>query len=140
MITHEQWTIKFFCSTTIYTYRHTERKPVNSTHNFHLIFTQQRLCFVVLCVVTQPVTQPCLTLCDPMNCSPSDTCVHGILLARIMKWFALPSTRDLPQPGIKSRSPALQVDSLPSEPPGKPPTETRYYKSLTYHKRIRLWN
>ena len=31
-----------------------------------------------------------------------------------------PSPGDLPDPGIKSRSPALQADSLPSEPPGKP--------------------
>ena len=30
------------------------------------------------------------------------------------------SPRDLPNPGIKPRSPALQADSLPSEPPGKP--------------------
>ena len=32
----------------------------------------------------------------------------------------LPSAGDLPNPGIKPRSPALQADSLPSEPPGKP--------------------
>ena len=31
-----------------------------------------------------------------------------------------PSPEDLPNPGIKSRSPTLQVDSLPSEAPGKP--------------------
>jgi len=31
-----------------------------------------------------------------------------------------PSPRDLPNPGIEPRSPALQVDSLWSEPPGKP--------------------
>jgi len=31
-----------------------------------------------------------------------------------------PPPRDLPNPGIKHRSPALQVDSLPYEPPGKP--------------------
>ena len=31
-----------------------------------------------------------------------------------------PPPGDLPDPGIKPRSPALQVDSLPSEPPGKP--------------------
>ena len=31
-----------------------------------------------------------------------------------------PSPGDLPNPGIESRSPALQVDSLPAEPPGKP--------------------
>ena len=36
-------------------------------------------------------------------------------------WSGLPfpSPGDLPDPGIKSRSPALQADSLPSEPPGK---------------------
>ena len=31
-----------------------------------------------------------------------------------------PSPEDLPNPGIKTRSPALQADSLPAEPPGKP--------------------
>ena len=30
---------------------------------------------------------------------------------------------DLPDPGIKSKSPTLQADSLLSEPPGKPSTE-----------------
>ena len=37
-------------------------------------------------------------------------------------WTGLlcPSLWGLPNPGIKPRSPALQVDSLPSEPPGKP--------------------
>ena len=31
-----------------------------------------------------------------------------------------PSPGDLPNPGIEPRSPTLQVDSLPAEPPGKP--------------------
>ena len=37
-------------------------------------------------------------------------------------WSGLPfpSPRDLPDPGIEPRSPALQADALPSEPPGKP--------------------
>ena len=37
-------------------------------------------------------------------------------------WSGLPfpSPGDLPNPGIEPRSPALQVDSLPAEPPGKP--------------------
>ena len=34
--------------------------------------------------------------------------------------LSFPSPGDLPNPGIKPRSPTLQVDSLPSEPPGKP--------------------
>ena len=61
------------------------------------------------------VDQLCPTLCDPM-----DYTVHGILQARMLEWYLFPSPGDLPKPGIKPRSPALQADSLPSEPPGKP--------------------
>ena len=44
---------------------------------------------------------------------------------RIVEWVAYPFFRGRPDPGIEPRSPALQVDSLPNELPGKPlPTET----------------
>ena len=46
------------------------------------------------------VAKSCLTLCDPM-----DYTVHGILQARILEWYLFPSPGDLPNPGIKSRSP-----------------------------------
>ena len=39
------------------------------------------------------VTQSCLTLCDPMDCSPPASSVHGILQARILEWIALPFFR-----------------------------------------------
>ena len=65
------------------------------------------------------VIKLCLTLCDSMDCNPSGSSVHGSLQARILEWVAIPSPGDLPQPGIEARSPATQVDSLPSEPPGK---------------------
>ena len=32
--------------------------------------------------------QSCLILCDPMDCSPPDFSVHGILQARILEWVA----------------------------------------------------
>ena len=35
------------------------------------------------------VAQSCLTLCDPMNCSPPGSSVHGILKTRILEWIAL---------------------------------------------------
>ena len=60
------------------------------------------------------VAQSCPTLCNLM-----DYTVHGILQARILEWVAFPFSRDLPNPGIKPRSLALQVDSLPAEPQGK---------------------
>ena len=65
------------------------------------------------------VTQLYLTLCNPIDCSPPGSSVHGILQARLLAWVAIPFSKDLPNPGIKPRSPALQADSLPSEPPGK---------------------
>ena len=44
----------------------------------------------------------------------------GILQARTLELVAMRSSRDLPNPGIKPRSLSLQVDSLPTEPAGKP--------------------
>ena len=38
----------------------------------------------------------------------------------ILEWVAYPSPEDLPDPGIKPGSSALQADPLPAEPPGKP--------------------
>ena len=62
----------------------------------------------------------CPTLCDPVDCSPPVSSVHGILQAEIPEWIAMPFSRASSQPGIKSGFPALQAASLPSEPPGKP--------------------
>ena len=70
----------------------------------------------MLCLIAQLY----LTLCDPMDCSLPGSSVRGILQAGILEWVSMPSPGDLPNPGIKPRSPALQADSLSSEPPGKP--------------------
>ena len=64
--------------------------------------------------------QSCPTLCDPMD--------YGILQARILERVAFPSPGDLPNPGIEPRSPTLQVDSLPAEPPGKPSGDGKTFK------------
>ena len=74
------------------------------------------MCCAVLCLVARS----CLTLCDPMDCSLPGSSVHGILQARILELVVMPFPGDVPNPGIEPRSPALQVDSLPSEPKGKP--------------------
>ena len=44
------------------------------------------------------VVQWCLTLCDPMNCSPPGSSVLGIFQARIPEWVAMPSSRGSSQP------------------------------------------
>ena len=37
--------------------------------------------------------QSCLILCDPVDCSPPGSSVHGILQARKLEWVAMPSSR-----------------------------------------------
>ena len=52
----------------------------------------------------------CSTLCDPLDHSPPDSSVHGILLARILEWVACPPPGDLPDPRVEPaslKSPAL---------------------------------
>ena len=39
------------------------------------------------------VAQSCPTLCDPIDCSPPSSSVHGILQARILEWGAIPFPR-----------------------------------------------
>ena len=72
---------------------------------------------------SERVAELYLTPCDPMDCSPPGSSVHGILQARILEWVAIPFSRGSSHPGIKFTSPALQTDSLPSEPIGKPTLE-----------------
>ena len=39
------------------------------------------------------LAQSCLTLCDPMDCSPPGSCVHGIFQARMLDWVAISFSR-----------------------------------------------
>ena len=66
------------------------------------------------------ITELCPTLCDPMDYSHQAP--RSMEFPRQEYWSGLPflSPGDLPDPEIKPGSPALQADSLLSEPPGKP--------------------
>ena len=61
------------------------------------------------------VIQSCPTLCDPMDCSQAPLSMG---FPRQEYWSGMPFSSS--DSGIEPRSPALQADSLPSEPPGKP--------------------
>ena len=63
---------------------------------------------------TCSVAQLSLTLCSPMDCSPSGFSVHGILQARILEWGAISSSRG------SSQSRDWTHICLPLAPPGKP--------------------
>ena len=66
------------------------------------------------------VTQPRPALCDSMDCGLQAPLSMEFSRQEYWSGLPFPSPGDLPNPGIDLRSPALQVDSLPSQPPGKP--------------------
>ena len=75
--------------------------------------------------------QSCLALCDPMDCNPPGSPVHGILQARILEWVAMTFSRgsswtqgprDLT---CVSCSPCIAGRFFTTEPQGKPNKEAR---------------
>ena len=48
-------------------------------------------------------SQPCLTLCSPVDCCPPDFSVHGILQARIPEWVVIPFSRGSSRPRDRTR-------------------------------------
>ena len=78
----------------------------------------------------------CPTLCDPMNCRPPGSLVHGIFQARILEWAAIRPPGDLPDPGTEPPAPLIspglsQLGSFPLASPGK-------YVTLVTHSSL-LW-
>ena len=71
------------------------------------------------------VVQSCPTLCDPIDCNPPGSSVHGIFQARILEWVASSFSRgssqlrDFSDPQIEPGSLTLRADALPSELPRK---------------------
>ena len=45
------------------------------------------------CAVLRSLTQSCLTHCDPVDCSPAGSSVHGISQARVLEWNAISYSR-----------------------------------------------
>ena len=88
--------------------------------------------------------QSCLTLCDPMDCSPPGSFVHGIFLARTLESVAISSSRGSSWPRDLTRISCVscieQTDSLPTAPLGSH-LNSRYYTNA--YKRhslsVRLW-
>ena len=65
--------------------------------------------------------------------------IQGVLQARILEWAAFPFSRDLPNPGIKPRSLALQADSLPAGPQEKPICVRKYSLKIMFLKCFEIY-
>ena len=60
------------------------------------LFQQVQLLLKLQC--NAKTLQSCLTLCDPMDYSPPDSSVHGILQGKILEWVAIPFSRESSRP------------------------------------------
>ena len=62
------------------------------------------------------VAQSCPTLCNPMECSPPGSSIHGTFQARIYSGLPFPTPGDLPRTGIEPTSPALAGEFFTTVP------------------------
>ena len=114
-------------------------------HTEELQCPKNPMCVCVSCSVMSN------SLCDPMNCTPPGSSDHGILQARILEWVGIPSSADLPNPGLLTgrqilyplshqgcpqNSLCLTYLSLPASTPSSPQPLTCYHKSVIV---FRLW-
>ena len=72
---------------------------------------------VIIFLLLLLVIKSHLPLCNPMNCDPPISSVHGNSQAKILECVAISLLGDCPDPGLEPMSPAWQVNS---EPAGKP--------------------
>jgi len=75
--------------------------------------------------VKSEVAQSCPTLCDPMDCSPPGSSVHGIFQARVLEWVAISFSRICPYAAAAAAAKSLQscptlFDPIDGSPPGSP--------------------
>ena len=82
---------------------------------YYTVFISFTLSCIYYRLLRMKAAQSCPTLCDP-----KDYTALAILQTGILE--CIPSPGDLPIPGIKHRSPTLQVDFLQAEPQEKPKT------------------
>ena len=102
--------------------------PRDQTSLLHLLHCWQILYRWVTSAVLCLVTQSCLTLCNPVDYIPPGSSVYGDSPGKNRTGLPCPLPGNLPNPEIEPRSPTLQENSLPLEPPGKPCTVLKVSK------------
>ena len=68
------------------------------THFIYSPFFFTSVCVCVYIHTYDKLLQSCPTLCDPMDCSPPGSSVHGIFQTRILEWVSMPFFRGSARP------------------------------------------
>ena len=101
----------------------------HANYFYFLIISPISISWTQLCPLLSEwvlVTQSCPTLCDPLDCSPQGSSVHGILQARIFcpwnspgkEWVAIPFSRGSFQPRYWTWVSCITGRFFTTEPPG----------------------
>ena len=92
--------------------RHWQRKTAGNSHSLllrgsiRMIYSENKYLFYTFFYFYNPlrivhrcaISQHCPTLCNPVDCSPPGSSVHGILQTRTLEWVAIPFSRGSSQP------------------------------------------
>ena len=82
-------------------------------------------CLLSPLAVIVSVAKPCLTLCDPRDCSPPGCSVHGISQAKILEWVAISFSRTSSRPRDRTHVSCIPGGFLSPEKPYFPFSSTR---------------
>ena len=94
--------------------------PVNTSTIWFLWKVRCRVVLEYVCVCVCVRAQSCPTLCDPVDCRPPGSSVHGIFKARILEQVAISYSSGPSCPRMEPESPALTDGLFSAVPPGKP--------------------
>ena len=97
--------------------------PPQPLRTRRILWTFQKCLSPVCCCL---VAQSCPTLCDPMDCIPPGSSVHGISQVRILEWVATSFSRGSSPPRDQPVSPTLAGRFFNAEPPGKAATPIKH--------------
>ena len=92
--------------------------------------------FISSSAATVHLLLSCPTLCDPLDCSPPGSFVHGILQARTLEWVAISFSRGSSPPRDWTPISCLAGRFFTTEPPGKPSFHLRESKK----KSAKAWS
>ena len=70
---------------------------------FQKMGTEETYLNIVKAIYDSEITQLCLTLCDPVECSLPGSSFHGILQARVLEWVAISFSRGSSRPSDQSQ-------------------------------------
>ena len=114
---HSHWALGFYWGKTQFLF-HMEMQPFISKYEFCCRLFQKPFFSPLRKSITLSfVAKLCPTLASPWTVACQAPLSMGFSRQDYSSGLPFPSPGHLPDPGIKPRSPALQTDSLPTEPP-----------------------